>query len=67
MALHRGVLVAYDGAMATVKLDAAPSQPLSGVRTSRIPAGEYVPGRRVLVEVDDSGDPMEAVVVAVWS
>jgi|DewCreStandDraft_5_1066085.scaffolds.fasta_scaffold00401_50 hypothetical protein len=66
MAAQRGVLLAFDGTTAIVELDAAPGRPVAGVRVTRLPAGEFVPGRRVLVDLDEAGGP-DAVIVAVWA
>ncbi len=65
----RGTLVAFDSVAfrATVRLDASPRQSLSDLPVSRaLPAGELVPGRRVLLSAGEGNDPAELVLIAAW-
>lgn len=68
MALYRGTLESFDSGtyLATVRLDGGPGGVWSDVRCSRLASGEFVTGRRVVVDTGDGGQPGDAVVVAVF-
>lgn len=68
MAALRGRLVRFDGAQwrAVVRIEGSASMELTGVAVSRaLPAAEMVPGRTVVVETGEPGDPAEAILTAV--
>lgn len=68
MATYRGVLTAFNPTTfrATVRLDGSSAVTLDAIHATRLDAAEYAPGRRVLVDTGDHGDPGDVVVVAVW-
>ncbi len=69
MVVYRGRIVAFDSNtyLATVRLDGSAPQTLDGVAVSRgLAAAALTPGRRVLVDTGDHGDPADIVVTAVW-
>lgn len=68
MATYRGVLTAFNPTTfrATVRLDGSAPVTLDDIHATRLDASAYVPGRKVLVDTGDHGDPGDAVVVAVW-
>lgn len=69
MAVYRGRLVAFDSVnfLATVRLDGSAPQVLEGAAVSRgLAAAALTPGRRVLVDTGDHGDPADIVVTAAW-
>lgn len=70
MPVFRGRVVAFNSGtwQADVRLDGSAPQSLRGVAVARnIASVEMTPGRRVLVDTGDHGDPADAVVTAVYT
>lgn len=69
MALYRGTLESFDSGTyrATVRLDGGPGGVWTDVRCVRLASGEFVVGRRVVLDTGDHGQPSDAVVVAVFT
>lgn len=66
----RAVLVAFDGATytATIRPAGSPGRAVAGVAVARnIAAVEMVVGRNAAVASFTSGDPTDAIILAVWA
>lgn len=69
MAIYRGILLAFDDDTyrSTVRIDGSTPRTVTNVRTNRLGASAFVPGRKVLLDTGDHGDPEDAVIVAVYA
>jgi len=67
--IKKGILKSFNSGtyLATIQIAGSLSVWLENIPTSRaIPSAEMVAGRNVAVLFNDAGNPLDAVVIAVW-
>lgn len=67
MATLRGVIAAWDGTTASIRLEGSSAQLVTTTKkAANIASADMIAGRKAMLDTGDHNDPADFVVYAVW-